>query len=204
VKHYFDKKAETWDSSVYRQERAKTIADTIKKQTKPPHGYRGMDFGCGTGLLGAQFAGEAGEFHFIDTSEKMIDQVRKKIIGSGWNNATAVVRDVMQDDPEEQYDLIMTLMALHHVEDHAGIIGRLGALLSSGGYLCIADLITEDGSFHQDQEVPHNGFDPDGIEEILKAAGLKLISRSVPFENRRIVDDENRSFPIFLSVAQKP
>jgi len=32
-------------------------------------------------------------------------------------------------------------------------------MLSKGGYLAIADLYKEDGSFHGEKKVPHNGFD---------------------------------------------
>lgn len=201
---YFDAKAKTWDSASYRQERAKTIGDSIKDETRLPAGYKGMDFGCGTGLLGFQFAREAGEFTFLDTSEGMIGQVRKKIEEAGMKHVSAVVRDITQDEMDASYDLIVTLMALHHVDDYEGTIQKLGTFLSPGGYLCIADLVTEDGSFHHDQTVPHNGFDPDVIEEILRTSGLQPLSRSTPFENRRIVNGVERRFPILLSVARKP
>ena len=48
----------------------------------------------------------------------------------------------------ERFDLVYTLMTLHHIPDTAKILGSFQALLQPGGVLCIADLDKEDGSFH--------------------------------------------------------
>ena len=47
-----------------------------------------------------------------------------------------------------KFDLIFTQMVLHHVSDIETIINRLSQLLNPGGYLAVADLYEEDGSFY--------------------------------------------------------
>jgi hypothetical protein len=52
-------------------------------------------------------------------------------------------------------------MTLHHVPNVVAILADLGKMLAKGGWLAIADLQLEDGSFHADLKVPHNGFNPE-------------------------------------------
>ena len=61
---------------------------------------------------------------------------------------------------EGSFDLIYTLMVLHHVGDVETIIRKFRGLLNPGGYLAIADLYSEDGSFHGEGFSGHMGFDP--------------------------------------------
>ena len=41
-------------------------------------------------------------------------------------------------------------MTLHHIPDTNGILNKFHALLEPNGYLLVADLEKEDGSFHTD------------------------------------------------------
>ena len=59
-------------------------------------------------------------------------------------------------------------MVLHHVNDIEKIIGKFYRLLNPGGYLAIADLYEEDGSFHGDGFTGHKGFNMDSLSGILR------------------------------------
>jgi len=96
--------------------------------------------------------------------------------------------------------VIYNQMVLHHVNDYEAIINSFYSLLNPGGYLAIADLYTEDGSFHGPDVKVHLGFDPDKLTEFLKTAGFKKIKYETCFEVKR---ESGRKFPVFLLVAKK-
>lgn len=49
------------------------------------------------------------------------------------------------------------------------------SLLTSPGYLCVGDLDKEDGCFHGQDFIGHNGFDWEDLASIAKAVGFKNI-----------------------------
>ncbi len=90
------------------------------------------------------------------------------------------------DYNDGKFDFILTQMVLHHVADIDAIIRKFGKLLNTGGYLAIADLYEEDGSFHGDGFNGHKGFDPDKLSEILRKNQFRNISHKSCF----IIDKE--------------
>jgi 2-polyprenyl-3-methyl-5-hydroxy-6-metoxy-1,4-benzoquinol methylase len=113
----------------------------------------------------------------------------------------------LADDPlpAERFDLIYSLMALHHVPDTDGILRRFHALLDPGGHLCLADLDTEDGSYHRSgSDGLHPGFDRDALRHQLEAAGFEDVRVRWVLDLPKVVDGEPRSFPVFLAVARRP
>jgi hypothetical protein len=66
--------------------------------------------------------------------------------------------------------------------------------------LAIADLYTEDGSFHGPDVNVHLGFDPVKLTEIFRNAGFKNIEYQKCFEVKR---DSGVKYPVFLLVGQK-
>ena len=75
-------------------------------------------------------------------------------------------------------------------------------LLNAGGYLAIADLYEEDGSFHGERFNGHNGFDPENLAEILRKNRFRNISHRSCFKIERIISEtETRQFEVFLLTA---
>ena len=72
----------------------------------------------------------------------------------------------------------------------------------TGGFVALADLDSEDGSFHPPgtEGVYHHGFDRDALTGLLEAAGFE----DVKFQTAVEVPKEGSSYPIFLVVASKP
>ncbi|MDC7223879.1 MAG: SAM-dependent methyltransferase, partial [Spirochaetales bacterium] len=97
----------------------------------------------------------------------------------------------------------VTLQALHHIEDRERALGILTDHLEKGGFLCLADLVEEDGSFHKNESVPHNGFKVEELEEILGRLGLRKISTTYPYSNSRTRKGKVREYPVFLMIFQK-
>jgi len=89
---------------------------------------------------------------------------------------------------------------LHHVDDYEAIIYTFYSMLNQEGYLAIADLYSEDGSFHGPDVKVHLGFDPEKLTEIFRNAGFKNIKYKTVFEVKR---ESGIKYPVFLLVGQK-
>jgi tRNA (cmo5U34)-methyltransferase len=96
-------------------------------------------------------------------------------------------------------------MVLHHIADIESIIKIFYNLLNPGGFLAIADLYTEDGSFHGEGFTGPKGFDPGELSNLLLKPGFENISQRQCFViNKKISDTETKQFDVFLLIAQRP
>ncbi len=198
----FDAMAAGWDDDPAHQDRAAKVAAAIRERTPP--GGRWMDYGAGTGLLGLALLDHADRVVLVDSSKGMVARAEAKIAKAGLDaRATAVDVDLAAEDGSGlgEMDGIVSLLALHHVEDVPTVLGRLVALLRPGGWLAIADLDAEDGSYHarHGHHVAHNGFDRDQVRAWFGQAGLIEPEFSTPVTMNR----DGREYPIFLAVARR-
>jgi len=112
--------------------------------------------------------------------------------------------DIYTDKLPEKYDLIVSSMVFHHVKDISQILKILYNYLNEGGYIAIAYLVKEDGSFHDDNEgVEHFGFEIQEMENKLKEAGFKGIKSEIAHIVKKQREDTEREYPIFLVVGRK-
>ena len=89
-------------------------------------------------------------------------------------------------------------MALHHIPDYATAIQQMVSHLNPGGALFLCDLDSEDGSFHGESKVPHNGFLRSDLEKILQNAGLKQVQSKTGHVDYKIIDGKRHEYPIFI------
>jgi ubiquinone/menaquinone biosynthesis C-methylase UbiE len=116
-----------------------------------------------------------------DSSAEMLAVLREKITTAGVKNMRPVMLDLASNPlPKERYSVIYTLMTLHHIADTDRILHGIYALLDLPGYLCIADLDSEDGSFHGSDFSVHKGFDRDDLGRKARQGGVS----KCPFHNR--------------------
>jgi 2-polyprenyl-3-methyl-5-hydroxy-6-metoxy-1,4-benzoquinol methylase len=161
-----------------------------------------MEYGAGTGLLSFELAPNLGHILLTDVSTGMLDVARAKIAAGtdGFDRMSVRRLDLTSDPlPAERFDIIYSMMTLHHVPDTEALLSKLHALLSSGGHLCIADLDAEDGSFHGPDVDVHHGFDRARLAAQLRAAGFEDVNFSTCFE----VPRGPRRYPVFLAVARR-
>lgn len=204
MKTDFDAKAAEWDTDPAKVERARMVAETIRSAVSPGLHTRAMEYGCGTGLLTFALRNDLGHATLADTSEGMLTVLREKIAARGIRNMTPVRLDLLSGSrPEEGYDLVYTLMVLHHIPDTAGILRAFHQVLNEGGHLCVADLDREDGSFHGPGFDGHNGFDREALAALAHETGFRKIEFSTVFRMPRDVGNEVREFPVFLMTARK-
>jgi hypothetical protein len=95
------------------------------------------------------------------------------------------------------------MMTLHHIPDTGRILSDFFELLKSPGWLCVADLDLEDGSFHGSDFSGHRGFDRKALGEKARSAGFDAIRFSTVFHLVRHVGERDVDFPLFLMIAQK-
>ena len=198
---YFDKKAEQWDAYTARVKRAEHIYKSIAAEITIHTDDTVLDFGCGTGLLGFNFMNEVKSVTFADASVGMLEQVKKKAenLPAGkvklLNAATEAIR--------ETYTIIVSLLALHHVEPLDETLCNLSNHVAENGYICLSDLDIEDGSFHYPQIVPHNGIDREDVIRNVTKSGMHIICNKTVFIEERIVGGKKKTYPIFLIIGKR-
>ncbi|MBN2202449.1 class I SAM-dependent methyltransferase [bacterium] len=200
----FDVKAATWDDDPKRIERANAVADAIRAAVPLTAETRALEYGCGTGLLGFALQPHVGSVTMADSSAGMIEVLERKIQMSGMTGLHPVRIDLAVGPlPQERYDLIVSLMVLHHVPDTAGLLSSFHALLREGGRIAIADLDAEDGSFHGPEFNGHRGFDREALDRLAIQKGFTDVRFETVFRTRKRTASGLKEFPLFLMTAVK-
>lgn len=199
---HFDSKARQWDENPVFQARADKIAAAIAANVPLTPSMRALDYGSGTGMLSFPLQEQLGHITLKDTSAGMLAVAEEKIAAWGVGNMTTRLMDLTAAPmPDERYDLIYSSMTLHHIQDTDGILKAFHTLLNPGGWLCIADLDREDGSFHGIQVDVHHGFEREALSEKAKQAGFNDIRFSTVFEIVKQTESGERAYPVFLMLA---
>ncbi len=201
----FDERAKDWDSDPAKVERACSVAEAIRKAVPLAAEMDALEYGCGTGLLSFALQSDIGQITLADTSQGMLDVLAEKIATAGVTNMYPVRLDLSNDPlPAEHYQLTYSLMVLHHIYDAKNIINKFYALLKPNGYLLIADLDKEDGTFHADGMTDvHNGFDRAELQKWVEVAGFGNVNFSTAYEIKKEISGTEKSFPVFLMTARK-
>jgi tRNA (cmo5U34)-methyltransferase len=200
----FDLKAREWDKNQMHVERAAAIALSMEKIIPLNKNMKALEFGAGTGLLSFLLADRLSEITLVDNSTEMINVIKGKISGQELPHLKPVLINLEKEDYPEHFDIIYSQMVLHHVEDVSGILKKFYRMMNPDGYLAIADLYTEDGSFHGDGFAGHKGFDVELLARELAGDGYKNITHHTCFTIPKITDEGTmKNFPVFLIVARK-
>jgi 2-polyprenyl-3-methyl-5-hydroxy-6-metoxy-1,4-benzoquinol methylase len=200
----FDGRAEAWDSDPAKVERARRVAAAIAVEVPDLARRSVLDYGAGTGLLGMALLESASAVTLADVSEGMLAVARAKIARAGFQNARTLRLDLATEaPPSDRFDLVCTLMTLHHVPDLDGLLRAFHAVLAPGGVLCASDLDSEDGSFHGPGFGGHRGFDRASLEGRIRGAGFGPVRFVTPFVVERLVEGLPRRYPLFLAVARR-
>jgi len=131
---------------------------------------------------------------------------RQKIETSCVHNMYPLKLDLMFDPmPASRFDITYSLMALHHILQVEAVLKKFFELLNPNGWLCIADLDTEDGSFHAESSTDvHKGFERSVLQQQVEAAGFRNVSFTTAYDITKLIGGIEKSFPVFLMTAYKP
>jgi|SRR5665647_391357 len=199
----FDKEAANWDETPGRVKLAHDIARAMMDIDIIKSDMNVLDFGCGTGLLTLQLQPLVRSITGVDSSAGMLEVLRSKIESHKLTNVRTQLLDVEAGDHlEGAYDLIVSSMTLHHIKDITGLFNQFQQIMNAHGYLCLADLDSDDGRFHTSNEgVFHFGFDRDNMRQTLEEAGFDVLDLQTAAEVIKEIPDGTHAFKIFLISA---
>lgn len=204
---YFDDQAKNWDNDPGKIERAQVFAKEITNVVKPDGNMKGFEYGCGTGLLSYYLRNHFSDLVLADNSEGMLSVLKERIEKEKITNMIPVHVNLPDDNfKQHDFDVIYTLMTLHHIKETNELIHTFNTILKKGGYLCIGDLVTEDGSFHANMHDfdGHNGFDRNELESVLRNNGFEIKSYTICYEiTKNTNDGRTKQYPLFLLVGKK-
>lgn len=202
---HFDDKAATWDDDPDHVKRAVIIAERLKLALKDTSIKNAMEYGSGTGQLSFELKSFLPSITLMDESINMTKVTQQKCYDLGVDNLHPIKYDLILDQPfNEKYDLIYSLLTLHHIENTKIILEKFKQILNPGGLLILIDLEKEDGSFHDYDFDGHLGFDRKELEMKLNRVGFSPIHYEVCYSiNKEMENGQVRGYPLFLLVSKK-
>ncbi len=200
----FDAKARDWDKNQRYIDRSEAVAIVLLKMVPVIPGMKALEYGSGTALLSFALRDKFAEIVLMDNSLEMTEVTKEKIADQNVKNMNPLFFDLEHEDFPGRFDIIYSQMVMHHVNDIDAILAKFHTLLNPGGYLAIADLYAEDGTFHGDSFTGHLGFDLDDLGEKLQKLGFDGVNHEQCFVISKTDDDGNtKEYPIFLLTAAR-
>lgn len=164
---HFDERAQHWDKGDIQVNGAMRIAQAINNAIELHQEMEIMDFGVGTGLLGFEIAKSVKKVYGVDTSPKMLEKLEEK--NTAQLSITPYCQDIIKEPLAQKFDGLVSSMTLHHVKNLEDFFTTIRTNLKQNGFIAIADLESEDGTFHSDNAgVFHFGFDEEELCAIVK------------------------------------
>lgn len=196
----FAHKASDWETQPTPVQISAGVSTAMKAHVALSPDLTVMDFGAGTGLIAGQLAPHVAKVIAVDISQAMLSQLAKKPELAG--KVEIVCQDLLITPLGRKVDLVVSAMAMHHVEDTRALLKTLHAHLVPGGRIALADLDTEKGDFHppETEGVFHAGFDRARLMALAREAGFIDATCRTACE----VTKEGRRYPIFLLTASRP
>ena len=203
----FNRIASDWDKPG-RVAMARNVGAAILRELPLDDSMDAMEYGCGTGLITLMLAPHLGHVIAADNAEGMLNTLREKMRASGVTNVDPQQLDLSAETWEGgRLDLIFSSMTMHHIEDVPALLRTFHDMLRPGGYIALADLDAEDGSFHA-PDIPgvrHHGFDRGRFSRWLEGAGFEDAHAVTAHSLTKEMDDgQEREFTVFLVTARRP
>lgn len=207
----FDEKAKMWDSDPNKIERAeiaaKTLIESIAKHTNSDFSVNSaLEFGAGTGRLSLSLSDKFSQITLCDTSTGMLEIAKQNIANQAADNIN--IKLLLPDSYDypnqfagQKFDLIYSMLAVHHTVDLDEFFKNISQLQDSNGLLAIIDLESEDGSFHNNNPEfdGHYGFDREQLRQILKSNNYTEIEYKVILS----IEKSDKTYPVFMQVFCK-
>ena len=196
---HFANKSKSWDMNSKRVQNAKGIAELIVNNIKLNKSMEIMDFGAGTGLLSYFVAPYVEKIVAVDNSPSMLLEFQNKC-GQFSCNTEVVEKDLSTDTLDRKFDGIVSSMTIHHLEDIPALFSKFYTMLDEHGFIALADLDSEDGTFHSDNTgVEHFGFEMDKMKNIFIEAGLNDVS--IDILNK--IEKPHNTYEVFIIKGKK-
>lgn len=198
-KDFFSNKAKSYDQVNYRVANVDNIASTVLSNVQLRSSMNVLDFGSGTGLLLEKIAPFVKTITAVDISNSMNQQLEQKRARLPCQ-LEIIAMDLSTGNLNKVFDGIISSMTMHHIEDTKAMFAKFYSMLRVDGFIAIADLDSEDGSFHSENTgVFHTGFDRDELHTMAEAVGFV----NVEIIPASIARKPQGDYPVFLLTAIK-
>lgn len=190
----FKDRAKDWDKR--SNTNTKTIGGAILERFALHSEMELLDFGAGTGLLGFEIAQHVKKVYGVDTSLSMLEELRAK--NTPELSIEPLHQDIIKTPLQRSFDGLISSMTLHHIEDLPLFFSTIYSNIEEDGFIAIADLELEDGSFHSNNMgVFHYGFDAEELRSIASRSGFKDIEIS----QVNTIKKPHKEYGVFLLTA---
>lgn len=199
AKDFYAQTADIYDERKYNVRNVENIGNAIKSRIQLLPEMHIVDFGAGTGLLLEQIAPYVSKITAVDVSPAM-----NRVLAEKQENLPCELDirevDLTSEVLIDRFDGIISSMTMHHIADIRSMFGQFYTMLKPGGFIAIADLDSEDGSFHtQDTGFIHAGFERDVIAAAASDAGFVDVS----VDDASVVHKPHGDFPVFLLTGKR-
>jgi len=196
----FNERAKEWDQLDRRVLGAQKIAQAIKEKIVLEKSMEILDFGVGTGLLGFEIAASVQQVYGVDTAEGMLKKLQEKNSKNKDKKIIPIHQDIIKVPLKQKFDGIISSMTLHHIEDIEAFFHTAYKLLKHNGFLALADLQSENGTFHSDNTTVHHfGFS----EKELYTTALQAGFTAPTIEKIHTITKPHGDFGVFLLTARR-
>jgi len=201
----FDLSAQNWDENPIHWERSEAIARKIRQHIELKPSMNALEFGAGTGILSFLLKDSLREIIMMDNAQGMVEVMKEKVARKNAPGLIPLLHDLEHEAYKSlPFDLIFTQMALHHISNVPELLAKFFQMLLPGGYLAIADLYVEDGSFHNGNFSGHRGFDIGDLCDKLQQAGFREMTHEPCFIiKKELGNNKIKEFPVFILIAKK-
>ncbi len=155
IKQHFEEEAKEFDEIIvklipYYYQMVNALVSAIPFHKEEP--IKAIDLGAGTGTVtkSIKVAFPNAEITCLDISEKMIGMAESKL--GEYDKIHYAVGDFYNYEFEEQYDVIVSSLALHHLvtdEDKKLFYSKIYDSLKGGGVFCNADVVMGSNEYLQ-------------------------------------------------------
>ena len=194
---FFDEAAGTWDTPE-KVKRSQRIAEAIIDRVPLQKGWTLVDYGAGTGQLGAHLASHVSSVVLDDTSAGMRAEAAKRAADEP-GTFTVSDHDLSDAPLSPLVDCIVSAMALHHIADTRAVVRNMVDSLRPGGWIALADLDHDpDNTFHDDDHDGHRGIDRAHLMRLLADVGVVDITDRTALSITKPKDGVDYTHAVFL------
>jgi len=161
------------------------------------------DIGCHEGYMTVKLASvvTSGRVYAVDVDAPKLALLKDHLAKRGIDNVNLVKGDY--DDPKlpvNELDGVVILDTYHEMDDYDKILAHVMQALKKGGRLVICEPIAKSRrDLTRDQQEAKHEIGINFVEDDLKKAGFKIVSRQDPFADRTAIKGD----VMWLIVAEK-
>ena len=111
-----------------------------------------LDLGCGDGSVSRQFLADSNQLTLLDLSEKMLQEARRQTPQEYLHRTRFINGDLMRCGFVGEFDVVLCVGVLAHVDSVAEAIRIISTALTRGG-LCVLQITDADSAFFKMMKV---------------------------------------------------